>query len=56
MSTSIEPSNGIEFTDVPPEITPTLNVVFGLVGTWMSEIAAIARPSAWIGFGMPNAP
>ena len=56
MSTSMLPSNGIEFTDVPPEITPTLNVVFGVDGTWMSAMPAIARPSAWIGFGMPNAP
>ena len=35
MSTSIQLSNGIEFTDVPPPITPTLKVVFGDAGTWM---------------------
>ena len=33
MSTSIQPSNGIEFTDVPPPMRPTLNVVFGCFGT-----------------------
>ena len=43
---SIDASNAIEFTDVPPLITPTLNVVFGEAGTWISEILAIARPSA----------
>jgi hypothetical protein len=56
MSNSIDASNGIEFTLVPPSITPTLNVVFGDVGTWKSAIAAIARPSACAGFGLPNAP
>ena len=25
--------SGIEFTEVPPRITPMLNVVFGVVGT-----------------------
>ena len=30
MSISIAPSNGIEFTDVPPAMMPTLNVVFGV--------------------------
>ena len=33
MSTSIQVSNGIELTDVPPPTTPTLNVVFGDAGT-----------------------
>ena len=46
MSTSIVASAEMEFTDVPPLMTPTLNVVFGVVGTWMSEMPAIARPSA----------
>ena len=35
---SIDASNEMEFTDVPPSMMPTLNVVFGLVGTWMSAI------------------
>jgi hypothetical protein len=33
MSRSIVAENGIELTDVPPLMTPTLNVVFGDVGT-----------------------
>ena len=49
MSSSIQPSNGIEFTDVPPPIRPTLNVVFGCFGTWSSWIFAMARPIAPIG-------
>ena len=56
MSTSIQASNGIELTDVPPPMRPTLNVVFGSCGTWNSAIFAIARPSAPIGLAMPNAP
>ena len=44
----------IVFTEVPPWITPTLNVVFGSSGTWNSAICAIARPIAWIGLGMPK--
>ena len=46
MSTSMTPENGIELTDVPPEMTPTLKVVFGLAGTWTSAIWAIALPNA----------
>ena len=56
MSTSIQPSNGIELTDVPPPTRPTLNVVFGERGTCISLIFAIARPMAPIGLAMPNAP
>jgi hypothetical protein len=56
MSTSILPVCGIEFTEVPPSITPTLNVVRGSDGTWSPAIPAMARPIAWIGLGMPNAP
>ena len=52
----MDASKAIEFTEVPPLMTPTLNVVFGVTGTCTSEILAIARPSAWMGFGMPNAP
>jgi len=33
MSTSMTPSPEIEFTDVPPWMMPTLNVVFGVAGT-----------------------
>ena len=56
MSTSIHASKGIEFTDVPPPMRPTLNVVLGTSGTWKSAIWAMARPSAWIGFTRPKAP
>ena len=47
---------GVVFTDVPPSMIPTLNVALGVVGTWMSAIAPMARPNAWMGLGMPNAP
>jgi hypothetical protein len=33
MSRSIVPEKGMELTEVPPEMTPTLKVVFGDVGT-----------------------
>ena len=56
MSSSIHPSNGIELTDVPPPMRPTLNVVRGCFGTCSSWIFAIARPIAPIGFAMPKAP
>jgi hypothetical protein len=56
MSTSIVALAAMAFTDVPPETTPTLKVVLGDAGTWRSAIAAIARPRAWIGFGIPKAP
>jgi len=46
MSTSMLTSEGIEFTDVPPVTTPTLNVVFGDAGTWRSEKRAIAAAIA----------
>ena len=50
MSISIQASNGMALTDVPPPIRPTLNVVFGFVGTSNCAIVAMARPSACIGF------
>ena len=46
MSTSIEHSAAITFTDVPPFTTPTLKVVFGFFGVWRSLIFAIALPIA----------
>jgi hypothetical protein len=46
MSTSMTPVADMLLTDVPPETIPTLNVTFGLAGTCISEIFAIARPSA----------
>ena len=56
MSTSIQVSNGIELTDVPPPTTPTLNVVFGVCGTWMADSFCIAAPIANAGLTRPNAP
>ena len=53
---SITPLAEMEFTDVPPDTRPTLKVTLGCVGACRSAIFAIARPMAWIGFGMPNAP
>ncbi len=46
ISTSIQASNGMELTEVPPPIRPTLKVVLGVVGTSKSEILATARPKA----------
>ena len=45
-SISIHDSTGMAFTEVPPPMRPTLNVVFGLEGTWRSEMRATARPKA----------
>ena len=45
MSTSMEADMAIELIEVPPWITPTLNVVRGAAGTSMSLIASMARPS-----------
>ncbi len=46
ISTSIQPSKGMAFTDVPPPTRPTLKVVLGVVGTSKASIFAIARPIA----------
>ena len=46
MSTSMLTSDGIELTDVPPETTPMLKVVFGDEGTWRSENLAMAAAIA----------
>ena len=53
-STSIQASDGIAFTDVPPPMRPTLNVVRGVALTRKSAIVATARPSAFAGFGCPK--
>ena len=49
-------SDGIEFTDVPPPMTPILKVVFGESGTVTRENTAAACPSAKAGLTRPNAP
>ena len=46
MSTSIAPLAEIVLTEVPPLTMPTLKVVLGSVGTFSSEMLAIARPIA----------
>src|SRR5262245_66641771 len=56
MHTSIHDSKGIELTEVPPPITPTLYVVFGLEGTGILDSFAIALPSAYAGLTSPNDP
>jgi hypothetical protein len=46
--------SGIEFTEVPPRITPTLKVVFGDAGTGVCEKTSTARAKARIGLGVPK--
>jgi hypothetical protein len=45
-STSIQASDEIELTEVPPPMRPTLKVVLGCDGTLRSARCAMARPSA----------
>jgi len=53
-SRSIEAPLAMAFTEVPPSIRPTLKVVFGVLGTGICAMPAIARPRAWIGLGIPK--
>src|SRR5260370_37940688 len=53
-STFISACAGIEFTDVPPSISPILKLVLGDSGTWPATKRAIPRPSAWMGLGTPK--
>jgi hypothetical protein len=46
----------MELTEVPPDTMPTLNVVLGSSGVLSFAISPMARPIAWMGFAMPNAP
>jgi len=54
MSTRMLADSGIEFTDVPPLITPTLNVVLGLSGTGTRLNLSMARASTMMGLGTPK--
>src|ERR1700731_7664 len=54
-STRIEADSGIEFTDVPPRMTPMLNVVLGDAGTGVCVHTSMARERAMIGLGAPKA-
>jgi len=53
-STRMLADSGIEFTEVPPRITPTLKVVLGEAGTgvWLKD--STARERARIGLGVPK--
>src|SRR6185437_13404110 len=53
-STFTEALDGIEFTDVPPSITPKLNEVRGSSGTRIAENRTMPREMALIGFGAPK--
>ena len=54
MSTRMLADSGIEFTEVPPRITPTLNVVLGEDGTGVCANACTARASTTMGLGAPK--
>ena len=54
ISISMPADADIVFTDVPPSMTPTLNVVLGSSGALKSDIFAIALPIACIGLGSPK--
>src|SRR6266404_9172129 len=53
-STRMLADSGIEFTDVPPRITPTLNVVLGVPGTGVRLKTSIVRDRTIIGLGAPK--
>ena len=46
--------SGMEFTEVPPRITPILNVVLGAVGTVVAAKVSMALPKITIGLGAPK--
>ena len=54
MSTRMLADSGIEFTEVPPRITPTLKVVLGDAGTGVWANACTARDSTTMGLGAPK--
>ena len=54
MSTFMLADSGIEFTDVPPRITPMLKVVFGVAGTGVAVNVSIALARITIGLGAPK--
>ena len=54
MSTLMAADSGIEFTEVPPVITPTLKVVFGEAGTGVRANRSMARASTTIGLAVPK--
>ena len=46
--------SGIEFTEVPPRITPMLNVVLGMLGTVVALKVSIAFARITMGLGAPK--
>src|SRR4051794_40232014 len=54
ISTFMLADSGIELTDVPPRMTPMLNVVLGVLGTVVAVNASIALARITIGFGAPK--
>src|SRR5713226_4663936 len=54
ISTRMLADSGMEFTEVPPRITPMLKVVLGDEGTGVSVNASMARASTRIGLGAPK--
>jgi len=44
-------SGAMVLTEVPPATVPTVKVVLGSVGVWMSAILAMARPMPWMALG-----
>ena len=56
ISTFMLADSGMEFTEVPPRITPMLNVVFGVVGTGVAVKVSIALARITIGLGTPSPP
>src|SRR5579872_7307137 len=53
-STLIAAFAGIEFTEVPPSIVPTLYVVLGLSGAGVLRKSAMPRASALMGLATPK--
>ena len=50
-------SGAMVLTEVPPPTVPTVKVVRGTLGVWMSAILAMARPMPWMALGTwPKAP
>ena len=54
MSTFMLADSGIEFTEVPPRMTPMLKVVFGVVGTGVAVNISIALAKITMGLGAPK--
>src|SRR5215207_8478970 len=49
-------SGAIVFTETPPLIIPTFNVVFGERGNGIASSSAISLDNLWMAFGRPKSP